>query len=404
MTTQYINQAVSYSDGVNSLSLLPNTGLVITDGTTTLTANTTGFTNGVQSLLFSDLYAGVQKTESIKFLTSTATTLNIQDTIFLDKVADLTTNTLTNNQVHIIDAFIGDDSILEASNLTITSGGGFGQSSLGYDGLSVSNVGNTVSSVITEGLITLTSGVNVNTLNYADWTGSIKTVNTSANTTHYLNFSDSSGTGQGNPQKTTGITCNPSTKTITATTFVGALTGTSTNASNLVITSDNTSGTYYIPFSKLSAGTNPLYVDDTTSPLTYNPSTGIMTSLYFSGDEIRPTSQNTATYAGSTLSVSGASNGQNVSSRNSSVVITGGSGNINALTLTNMVVNGTYNIGILNSSGSNLTINTGLGTNIRTLYTGSFNVSSGRYALMTINVIVINGTTQYIVNATQLTN
>jgi hypothetical protein len=387
MTTQYINQAVSYSDGVNTLTLNPNVGLQITDGTTTLTSNTTGFTNGVQSLLFSDLYAGVQKTESIQYATSTATTLNIQDTIFIDKVGFTPTTTIDNDSI------------------TIIGGGGFfGTSSLGYDGLSIEDNTNTISVVSTPTEITLSSGITSNTLTATNWSGNYQSVNTTTNITHYLNFSDASGTGYGKSQKTTGITCNPSTKTITATTFIGALSGLATNASNIAITSDNTSGAYYIPFSKLSAGTNPLYIDDTTSPLTYNPSTGIMTSLYYSGDEIRPITQNLATYAGSTLSVSGASNGQNVSSRNSSIVISGGSGNINALTLTNMVVNGTYKIGILNSSGSNLTINTGLGANIRTLYSGGFNVSSGRYALMTIDVIVINGGTQYIVNATQLTN
>ena len=351
MTTQYTNQSVQYTDiAGNTATLTPNIGLVLSNGVTNLTMDQTGFTNGVQTLLFQDLYAGVQKTESVKFATSTATALNVKDTIVVD-------NTLA-----------------------------------------------TLSTTITPSLITIADTVNTNTLSATNWSGNYQTVNTTANVTHYLNFSDASGTGYGKSQKTAGISCNPSTNSITATTFNGALSGTSTNATNLVITSDNTSGTYYIPFSKLSAGTNPLYVDDTTGPLTYNPSTGVMTALYFSGDDIRPTTQNTATYAGSTLSISGASNGQNVSSRNSSIVISGGSGSINSLTLTNMVVNGTYKVGILNSSGSNLTINTGLGTNIRTLYSGGFNVSNGRYALMTIDVIVINGTTQYIVGATQLTN
>ena len=49
--------------------------------------------------------------------------------------------------------------------------------------------------------ITLTDGTITNTLNKSDWTGTIKTVNTTANATHFLNFSDGAGTGQGNPQK-----------------------------------------------------------------------------------------------------------------------------------------------------------------------------------------------------------
>jgi hypothetical protein len=67
------------------------------------------------------------------------------------------------------------------------------------------------------------------------------------------------------------------TGTVTAPTFSGTATN-ATNATNVVLTSDNTSGTYYIPFSKSAAGTNPLYVDDTTGPLTYNPLTATITA------------------------------------------------------------------------------------------------------------------------------
>lgn len=297
-----------------------------------------------------------------------------------------------------------------------------------------------------------------NTLDAEKWSGKIQTVGTVANATHYLNFSDSASTGYGYPQKSSLISCNPSTSVISANTFSGnatsstsiALTadntastcfltfsktlasnsllyidntttpltyvpststltatnfaGTATNASNLVITSDNTNGNYYIPFSKLSAGTNPLYVDDVTSPLTYNPSSGLMSALYFLGDDILPTTQNTATFAGTTLSFSGASSGTAVSFRNASVVITGGSNTLSALTITNTLVNGCYKIGILNSGSGNLTINTGLGTNIKTIYSGGFNISSGRYGWLTIDVVIINAVTTYIVNAFQLTN
>lgn len=350
MTTQYINQSVSYSDGVNTLSLTPNVGLVVNTGTNELIVNTTGFDNGTQQLLFSDLYAGVQKTQSIQFATSTATSLNVKDTIVVD-------NTLA-----------------------------------------------TLSSTIAPALITIADTLNSNTLSATNWSGNYQTINTTTNATHYLNFSDSSSTGYGKSQKTAGISCNPSTNSITATTFIGALSGNAVSASNVVIASDNTSGTYYIPFSKLSAGTNPLYVDDTTSPLTYNPSTGIMTALYFSGDTIRPTTQNVATYAGSTLTISGASNGSNVSYRNSSIVITGGSNNLNNLTITNTINAGVYNIGILNSGSGNFVIGTSLGTNIRTIYSGSFNIPNGRYGMMTINVITINSVINYIVNVSLLTN
>lgn len=310
--------------------------------------------------------------------------------------------------------------------------------------------------------LTLTDGVTTNKLDINNWTGNINSVNTVANLTHYLGFFNSSGSGNGKPQKTNGLTCNPSTNTITATTFSGNATSSSTatgvnltsdntagtyflpfsktvtatgnslfvdntttpltynpststvtatnfsglasSASNVLLTSDNTNGNYYIPFSKLSAGTNPLFVDDVTSPFTYNPSSGLISSLFFNGDIILPTTQNTATFAGTTLSFSGASNSSGVSFRNASVVITGGSNTLSALTITNTVVNGSYKIGILNNGSGNFTINTGLGANIRTVYSGGFNISSGRYGWLTIDVVVINAVTTYVVNAFQLTN
>ena len=126
--------------------------------------------------------------------------------------------------------------------------------------------------------IVLTDGTTTNTINYLGYT----TRNSVQNSTHFLNFSDTWATGTGSIQKTTGIECNPLTKTITATTFAGALSGTASNATNVGITSDNSAGTFYIPFVKLSgSGSRPLFIDDVTAPLTYNASTGTLNSTIF---------------------------------------------------------------------------------------------------------------------------
>jgi len=71
---------------------------------------------------------------------------------------------------------------------------------------------------------------------------------------------------------------------ITASSITGALTGTASNTSGINTISDNTNNSCYIPFTKSTAGTSrPLYVDDTTGPLTYNPSTSTLTATNFSG-------------------------------------------------------------------------------------------------------------------------
>jgi len=130
--------------------------------------------------------------------------------------------------------------------------------------------------------ITLTDGTTTNTIDKNGYT----TRNSVQNLTHYLNFSDASTTGTGSIQKTAGITCNPSTNTVSATTFVGSLTGTAstaTNANNVAIAEDNTASTFYPTFVSDNTGNLPLKVDKTTTPLSYVPSTGTLTASNFSG-------------------------------------------------------------------------------------------------------------------------
>lgn len=309
---------------------------------------------------------------------------------------------------------------LRVADLTFNDNTG-ANSSYRLDGATISNVGgyfsyldpselrftatiSTDQSVLRASNLTLTDGIVTNTLDKNNWSGNINSVNTVANLTHYLGFFDSSGTGNGKPQKTAGLTCNPATNTITATTFSGNSTS-STSAIGVDLTSDNTSGTYFLPFSKTATATgNTLFIDNTTGPLTYNPSVSTLTASVFSGNIIWGNNQNTATFAGTTLTVSGALSGASISVRNSSIVITGGSNTISALTLNNTIANGVYKVGILNNGTNNLTVNTGLGANIRTVYSGGFNIPTLRYGLMTIDVIVINSVINYIVDVVLLTN
>lgn len=59
--------------------------------------------------------------------------------------------------------------------------------------------------------------------------------------------------------------------------------GNSSSATQVALTSDNTNGTYFIPFSKTASTTsNSLYIDNNISGnLTYNPSTGEFLSSSF---------------------------------------------------------------------------------------------------------------------------
>ena len=76
------------------------------------------------------------------------------------------------------------------------------------------------------------------------------------------------------------LTYNPSNGNLTATTLTGNVVGNLTGTATLLnITSDNSNTTCFIPFAKTSGtGSKDLFIDDLTTPLTYNPFTGILTS------------------------------------------------------------------------------------------------------------------------------
>jgi hypothetical protein len=87
-----------------------------------------------------------------------------------------------------------------------------------------------------QGLETFPNGLIGNLTGNATSASTITTANSTENVAHYLNFSNNSATGVGTVQKTVGLSCNPSANTISATTFIGDLSGnavTSTRATNI---------------------------------------------------------------------------------------------------------------------------------------------------------------------------
>ena len=318
--------------------------------------------------------------------------------------------------------------------------------------------------------IVITDGTTTNTIDKNGYT----TRNTTTNSTHYLNFSDSSSTGTGAIQKTAGISVNPSTKVITATsfagdlsgnatnatntsttltttagtyypvfvsnnvsgnypnlvgvmtynpstntitanTFNGVLSGTATNATNVGITADNTNGTYYLPFAKTSGtGNKPLFIDDTTTPLTYNPSTGTLTATTFvgdlSGNAVSATrATNIAGGLGGQIPYQSAVNttallangtaGQVLTSQGTTLAptwttISSGS-NATTINITDTNASGTYYPTFVSGSGSTQTLRVDASNNPL-----SYNPSTGR--LTTENMYIGTGTDPAIITNTQI--
>ena len=110
-----------------------------------------------------------------------------------------------------------------------------------------------------------------------------------SNANRYLTFVDNTTAGNKRLNMDTGLKYNPSTNTLTATTFTGNLNGTASNAStatnatnatnstnttNVNILSDGTNSTRYLTFSSKTSGNDRVRAD---SALTYNPSQGKLT-------------------------------------------------------------------------------------------------------------------------------
>ena len=108
---------------------------------------------------------------------------------------------------------------------------------------------------------------------------------------------------------------------------------------------------------------------------------------------------NTATFAAGVLTVSAGT----FTYRNFNYVFTGTTNIITTLTTTSPRNNGVYLVSLQNNGTGNLTINTGLGANIKTTYSSAIIVPTVSAALMTINVITLNSIQATIVGVDILT-
>ena len=124
------------------------------------------------------------------------------------------------------------------------------------------------------------------------------------------------------------LTYNPSTGSITATGFIGALTGnasTATEATNITAVANNsTDETVYLTFVDGVTGTQGI---ETDSGLTYNPSTGVLTTTSVTGNLTGNVTGNTS---GSAATVTGAAQSSITSL-----------GTLTTLTVDSVIINGT---------------------------------------------------------------
>lgn len=197
------------------------------------------------------------------------------------------------------------------------------------------------------------------------------TDDTTTTGTFYPTFVNGSGNGK-DLSVDRALNFNGLTNTLTCPNFAGNASNAS-NASQISLTTDNTNGTYFIPFSKTAnANNNNLFVDNSIGPLTYNPAGSQLTCQSIVAQIALPTATDTLTFSGTTLSASF----PGTSIRGFRAYITGTTNTISTLNFSGAIVNSQFTITIRNDGTGNLTINNS--------FSPSSTYITGNYPVLTI--------------------
>lgn len=258
-----------------------------------------------------------------------ATTLNINNTILLDSASTPNVNysTLSDNDLLITNTTTGEQTYIQKNDISLRNQNtDTANMFLDFNGVSSDLTFN-----VSNGIINLNNNVNVGgSMTQVDYIEGLIGNNleiSSPNTKIVFQTSGVARLSIGNTGAWDiqgGSSYNNATNTWTATTFNGT-------ATNVTATSDNTSGTYYLPFTKTSgSGSKLLFIDDVTGPLTYNPSTSTLTAITFNGTATNATNVNVVA--------------TNTTNTNYNVNFSSASGNTNIRSDTDLIYNPSTNL------------------------------------------------------------
>lgn len=136
----------------------------------------------------------------------------------------------------------------------------------------------TITAALTGNASTATSATSATTATNAT---NVATTAVSTNASWFPLFVTSSSNGNQPASLGTGLTFNPSTNTLTTTTFSGALSGTATNATNAATVSVSSNASYF-PL-MVASSSNGNQAHNLGTGLTFNPSTNTLATTTFSG-------------------------------------------------------------------------------------------------------------------------
>lgn len=271
----------------------------VTLGSTNIVIGTTTNTIGGMASITSSSFVGA--------LTGNASSSTVASTVTLNP-----TTTNSPHYVTFVDTSTGDENIRTDIDLNynpstnvltagVFSGSGGSLTSIPNNALINSSITLGSTAMALGGTITTVTGLtsissttfvgaltgNADTATTAN-TATTVTLNPTETTaaTHYMLFVDGT-TGNENVRTDSGITYNPSTNTLSTTTFNGALVGnadtatTATKATTVILVATNTtSASHFVTFVDAATGDKNVKTD---TSLIYNPGTNTLTSTTFSG-------------------------------------------------------------------------------------------------------------------------
>ena len=163
------------------------------------------------------------------------------------------------------------------------------------------------------------------------------------------------------------VTCDgpvTSNVSMTAPTFNGALVGNASTcsiASNIIVRTDNSTGSFAIPFIKTSDGNDSIYVDDVATPfMTYRPSDGVLSTAGLTISGVSNLAQVVLPVAQTALAIVSGSVAVNLNNCSFNEFSLSMTASIQTFTFSNAIVNSSFNIYLVNSSGSNKTMSKAL--------------------------------------------
>lgn len=225
-----------------------------------ITINSSEITNGAYSLSFNNMHSKIKAIEACLENTPT-NTLSVNNTILITGQSGGTGTTITNDGI-----------ISSSNNLYLSSGNNY----IGVTGNIYMDGTHTIQNIPTP-----VQSTDVAPKSYVDtyYPSKVGVEQVSGNTGYSMLMAvENNGSGL-TVQSGTGITYNPSTSTLTATTFNGNAT-TATTATNIITTNDATNAQRNVCF-KSGTGSSATYVSD---GITFNPSTNTLTTSTFSGN------------------------------------------------------------------------------------------------------------------------